>query len=354
MTTETDIDSAAIEEFLGQAVSDAAGAVSVLLAHIGDRLGLYRALADGSQVTPEELASRTDTHPRLVQEWLNNQAAGGYVDYDPGEGTFRLPAEHAAALAHETSPAMVHGLFDLVAAVYQSIDKEIDAFRTGTGLAWADHHSSLFTATERAFRPGYQAHLVREWIPALEGLHETLTAGARVADVGCGHGSSTVVMASAYPNSTFVGYDYHAPSLEAARAAADRAGVGARTKFELADAASITGPFDLIAFFDCWHDTADPVAVARAARRALADGGRVLMVEPSAADCVEDNFNPLGRFGYGISTLVCTPCSITDGGPGIGAQAGERRTGAIFSQAGFGTFRRAAETPLNIVYEARP
>ncbi len=353
-STAPPVEMAAVEAFVGQAVTDAAAAVSVLLTHIGDRLGLYRAMADGNPITVDELASRTDTNARLVQEWLHNQTAGGYVAHDPQAGTFRLPAEHAVALADDSSPAMVQGLFDLVAAVYQSIDKEIEAFRTGTGLAWADHHPSLFTATQRAFRPGYQAHLVQEWIPAIEGLHEKLAAGVRVADVGCGHGASTVVLATAYPNSTFVGYDYHAPSLEAARAAVQEAGVAERAEFRLGDATSVAGPFDLIAFFDCWHDTADPLGVAKAARGALAEGGRVLLVEPLAGDRLEDNCHPLGRFGYGISTLVCTPCSISDGGPGLGAQAGEARTREMFTEAGFGTLRRAAETPLNIVYEARP
>ncbi len=353
MTTSTELDMSAVEAFLGQAVSDAGAAVSVLLTHLGDRLGLYRAMADGVPVTAAELADRTGTHPRMVQEWLNNQAVGGYVVHEPEGDRFRLPAEHALALADESSPVMVQGLFDLVAAVYQGIDKETEAFRTGTGLAWRDHHQSLFDATERAFRPGYQAHLVQEWIPAVEGLHEKLTAGARVADVGCGHGASTVVLATAYPNSTFVGYDYHAPSLEAARASAEQAGVSERVDFRLAEATRISGPFDLIAYFDCWHDTADPLGAAQAARAALADGGHVLLVEPFANDRLEDNATPLGRFGYGISTLVCTPCSVSDGGPGLGAQAGERRTREVFTQAGFGTFRRAAETPLNIVYEAR-
>ena len=353
-TTATSVDMALVEAFLGQAVTDAAAAVSVLLTHLGDRLGLYQAMADGTPVTASELAASTGTNARLVQEWLSNQTAGGYVVHDPRADTFRLPAEHALALAHESSPAMVQGLFDLVAAVYQSIDKEVEAFRTGTGLAWADHHPSLFPATERAFRPGYQARLVQEWIPAFDGLHERLTDGARVADVGCGHGASTVVLASAYPNSTFVGYDYHAPSLEAARTAAQNAGVAERVEFRLRDATSVAGPFDLIAFFDCWHDTADPLGVAKATRQALTEGGRVLLVEPFAADHLEDNVSPLGRFGYGISTLVCTPCSISDGGPGLGAQAGEARTRELFREAGFGWFRRAAETPLNIVYEARP
>ena len=268
-------------------------------------------------------------------------------------GRSGLPPEHAFALANESSPALVQGLFDLVAAVYQSVDKEVDVFRTGTGLTWGEHHPRLFAATERSFRPGYQAHLVQEWIPALDGMHDKLTAGARVADVGCGHGASTIVLATAYPESSFVGYDYHAPSLEVARAAAAAAGVADRIDFLEADATEIAGPYDLIGFFDCWHDTADPLGVAQAARQALAPGGSVLAVEPFANDRLEDNINPLGRFGYGISTLVCAPCSISGGGPGLGAQAGEARTRAVFTDAGFGSFRRVAETPLNIVYEAR-
>ena len=247
----------------------------------------------------------------------------------------------------------MQGLFDMVAAFYACIDKEIDVFRFGTGLAWADQHADLFTATERSFRPGYQAHLVQEWIPALAGMPEKLDDGARVADVGCGHGAATVILATAYPNSTFVGYDYHAPSIDAARKSAARAGVTDRVSFEVADATEIGGPFDLIAFFDCWHDTANPLGAARAARNALAEGGSVLAVEPFAHDRLEDNLNPLGRFGYGVSTVVCTPCSISDGGPGLGAQAGEARTRELFAQAGFTSFRRAAQTSLNIVYEAR-
>ncbi len=352
--TPTPIIEPVLEAFLGQAVTDAAAAVSVLLSHLGDRLGLYAAMADSQPVTAGELAVRTSLNERLVTEWLSNQAAGGYVTYDPQTGRFRLPPEHAFALANESSPALVQGLFDLVAAVYQSIDKELAVFRTGTGLAWGDHHDELFTATERSFRPGYQALLVQEWIPALDGMHEKLTAGARVADVGCGHGTATIVLATAYPNSTFVGYDYHEPSIEVAAERAARAGVSDRVRFQLADAVSITGPYDLIAFFDCWHDTADPIGVARAARRALARGGAVLAVEPFANDRLEDNFSPLGRFGYGISTLACTPCSISDGGPGVGAQAGEARTRELFTEAGFNSFRRVGQTPMNLIYEARP
>lgn len=347
------LDEQALEAFLGQVVTDAGAAVSVLLTHLGDRLGLYAAMADSAPVTADELAGRTGTNPRLVHEWLCNQATGGYVSYESATGRFLLPPEHAFALADDASPALVQGLFDLVAAVYQSVDKELDVFRTGTGLTWRDHHPTLFEATERCFRPGYQAHLVSEWIPALDGVHDKLTAGARVADVGCGLGASTVIMADAYPNSRFVGYDYHAPSIHKARTTAARAGVTDRVRFEVADATDITGPYDLIAFFNCWHDTADPLGVARAAKRALAAGGSVLAVEPYANDRLEDSTDPLSRFGYGISTLVCTPCSISDGGPGLGAQAGEARTREMLLQAGFGSVRRAAETPLNIVYEAR-
>lgn len=347
------IDEAALEAFLGQTVSDAAAAVSVLLAHLGDRLGLYAAMADSEPVTAGELARRTGSNERLVSEWLSNQAAGGYVSHEPTSGEFRLPPEHAFALANESSPALIQGLFDLVAAVYQNIDKEIGVFRTGTGLAWAEHHRALFAATERSFRPEYQAHLVAEWIRALEGVHEKLTAGARVVDVGCGYGAATMMLAAAYPNSTFTGYDYHAPSIDAARQAAADAGVADKINFEVKEATEITGSYDLIAFFDCWHDTSDPLGVARAARQALAEGGSVLLVEPFANDRLEDNLNPMGRLSYGISTLVCTPCSISDGGPGLGAQAGEARTRELFTEAGFGSFRRAAETQQNIIYEAR-
>lgn len=345
------LDMEAVEGFLGRVITDAAAAVSVLLTHLGDGLGLYRAMADGSPVTAAELARRTGTHERLVQEWLCNQVAGGYVAAtDDG---FVLPPEHAFVLAEESSPALVQGLVDLVAAVYRSTDREREAIRTGEGLAWGDHDPRLFSATERCFAPGYRAHLVHEWIPAVEGLHEKLTAGARVADIGCGHGVTTVLLAQAYPRTTVVGYDYHEPSLRVARERAGEAGVTDRTEFRTAEATTLSGTYDLITFFDSWHDTADPLGVARAARSALAPGGVVLAVEPRAGDRLEDNLTPLGRFSYGISTLVCTPCSVSDGGPGLGAQAGEARTRELFGAAGFGSFRRVAETPLNLVYEAR-
>jgi SAM-dependent methyltransferase len=347
------IDQEKLEAFLGQAVTDAGAALSVLLTHLGDRLGLYRAMTDGRPTTAEQLAAKTGTHERMVREWLSNQAAGGYVEYDPASQTFRLPAEQAFVLADESSPALAQGLFQMVAAVYQNVDKEEAALQTGKGLTWGDHHTDLFEATERTFRPGYSAHLVAEWIPALRGIAERLESGGTVADVGCGFGSSTVIMAQAYPQSSFVGLDYHEPSIERARVAAKNAGVGDRIRFEVADATQLSGSYDLIAFFDCWHDTADPLGAATAARAALAAGGSVMVVEPLAADRLEDNFNPLGRFAYGASSLICTPCSVSDGGPGLGAQAGEARSRDLFVAAGFSSLERVTETPLNAVYEAR-
>ncbi|MDN5761882.1 MAG: class I SAM-dependent methyltransferase [Microlunatus sp.] len=354
MTTTPQIDSQALEAFLAQAVTDAAAAMSVLLSHIGDRLGLYRAMSDSEPVTSAELARRTDTNERLVHEWLSNQAVGGYVNFDPETERFRLPPEHALALAEENSPALIQGMFDMVAAVYQDIDKEVGVFRTGAGLTWPDNHHSVFEATERSFRPGYRANLVQQWIPAVAGLHAKLTAGAHVADVGCGYGTATTVLAEAYPASTFVGYDYHASSVDAARESAARQGVADRVTFEVADASEITGPYDLITFFDAWHDMSDPVGAAWAAREALGPDGAVLLIEPLSHDRLEDSFDPLGRFGYAVSTLICVPCSISGGGPGLGAQAGETRTRELFTEAGFTRFRRALETPLNLMYEARP
>lgn len=352
MTTMT-IDDQVLEEFLGHVISDAGAAVSTLLTHLGDRLGIYTALADGEAVSSAELAERTGTNPRLVREWLANQTAGGYVIHDADTDRFRLPPEHAMVLANEHSPVFAQGLFDMVVALFGSIDKEAEALRTGGGLAWADHVPELFAATARCFAPAYRANLVSTWIPALTGIQPRLEAGARVADVGCGHGVSTVLMATAFPRSRFVGYDYHEPSLEAARQAARRAGVEDRVRFEHADAAQVRGEFDLICLLDAWHDQADPVGVAAAARAALAPGGSVMLVEPYAGDSLAENSHPLGRFSYGVSTVVCTPCSTSHGGPGLGAQAGETRTRELFTAAGFTQFRRAAETPLNIVYEAR-
>lgn len=350
--TTTTPDMAEVERFLDSVVSDAGAAVSVLLTYLGDKLGLYAAMADGQEVTAAELARRTGTHERLVQEWLNNQAVGGYVEISGDR--FRLPLEHAIVLADEHSPVFVQGVTDMVEAVYRSSEKQLEVFRTGTGLAWGDQDEVLFGATERSFASGYEANLVQDWVPAIQGLAEVLESGAQVAEIGCGYGAASIVLAQAYPTSRFVGYDYHEPSIRVARERAQQAGAADRVEFRVADATALEGSYDLVAFFDCWHDTADPLGVARAARAALAPGGVVMLVEPYAEDTLEGNRTPLGRFTYGISTVVCTPCSVSDGGPGLGTLAGEARTRELFTAAGFGTFRRATQTPTNIVYEARP
>jgi SAM-dependent methyltransferase len=347
------VDEAKLEAFLGKVVTDAGSALSSLLVHIGDRLGLYKALADGKPATPAELAERTGTNERMIREWLSSQAAAGYVTYDPASGTFTLPVEHAAALADESSPALVQGFFQVIAAVYQSVDKAEEAFRTGKGLAWGDHHHGLFEGTERFFRPGYEANLVSAWIPALDGAQAKLEAGADVADVGCGHGASTIILAKAYPNSRFTGFDYHGPSIERARKLAAEEGVADRVTFEVADATSNPGTYDLIAFFDCLHDMADPSGAAEQAFKALKPDGTVLLVEPNANDRLEDNLDPRGVAFYSASALVCTPCSLDAGGPALGAQAGEARLRDVVTGAGFTKFRRATETPFNMVLEAK-
>lgn len=349
------IDEAKVEAFVGQVATDAGAAISSLLVFLGDKLGLYKALARLGATTPESLAKETGTNARLVREWLSNQAAGGYVTYDAKTQTFTLPAEHALVLADEESPVMLAGFFQAIIAAYLGVDKAETALRTGKGLSWGDHHHELFAGTARFFKPGYAAHLVQEWIPSIPGLHEKLTAGARVADIGCGYGHSTIILAKAYPASTFVGIDYHAPSIEAARKAAAEEGVADRVSFEVGAAEGLApNGYDVVTFFDCWHDMRDPSGAAKATKHALKPDGIVLAIEPFANDKLEDNLNVVGRVFYGASTVICTPCSLADGGPGLGAQAGEARSKAIWSDAGFRTFRRATETPFNIVYEARP
>ena len=327
--------------------------MSAALVVIGDRLGLYRAMGDGQPVTPEELAERTGTDPRYVREWLSNQAAGGYVTY--ADGRFRLTPEQSFALAQEGSPAFVPGAFQVATALIKDEPKITDAFRTGAGVGWHEHNHDLFAGTERFFRPGYSANLVSAWIPALEGVEAKLETGARVADVGCGHGASTVLMAQAYPRSEFVGFDYHAGSIEHARRAAAEAGVDGRVEFEVASAKQFPGSdYDLVAMFDCLHDMGDPVGAASHVLRTLADGGTWMIVEPYAGDRLEDNLNPVGRVYYGASTLVCTPASRDqEVGLALGAQAGEARLREVITAGGFTRVRRAAETPFNIVLEAR-
>jgi SAM-dependent methyltransferase len=323
---------------------------------IGDRLGLYRAMADGAPVTAEELASRTDTDARYVREWLSNQAAGGYVTYDAGSERFSLSPEQSFALAKEGSPAFIPGAFYLATSLIKDEPKITEAFKSGEGVGWHEHNHDLFSGTERFFRPGYAANLVSSWIPALDGVAEKLTAGALVGDIGCGHGASTLIMAEAYPNSEFVGFDYHPGSIEHARAAATAAGVADRVSFEVAAAKEYPGDgYDFVAMFDCLHDMGDPTGAAAHVLKTLADDGTWMIVEPFANDRLEDNLNPVGRVFYGASTLVCTPASRDqEVGLALGAQAGERRLREVVTNGGFTRVRRATETPFNLVLEARP
>jgi 2-polyprenyl-3-methyl-5-hydroxy-6-metoxy-1,4-benzoquinol methylase len=355
MTTNT-IDEKKLNEFMGRAVGDIGAALSAALVLIGDELGLYKAMATLGPVTPAELASRTETTERYVREWLNNQAAGGYVSYDAASARYTLPPEQALALADETSPAFLPGAFQIIAAAMRGEPRIANAFRTGGGIEWSDQDPILFEGTERFFRPGYIGNLTTAWIPALDGVEAKLKRGARVADVGCGHGASTILMARTYPQSQFVGFDYHEASIETARRRAREAGVGDRVRFEVASAQDFAGQgYDLVACFDCLHDMADPVGAARHVRQALAPDGTWLLVEPFANDRVEENLNPVGRVFYGASTMFCVPCSLAGHGPALGAQAGEARLREIVAQGGgFTRFRRATETPFNLVLEARP
>lgn len=348
------MDEAKLEQFMGQIAGDAGAALGWQLAYMGDRLGIWKAMAGAGPLSAAQVAEAAGLNERLTLEWLSAQAAGGYVTYDAASGTFALPDEQAMVLADETSPVFLGGFIQALASVGRDIDKAIDAMRTGRGFGWGDHHSDLFEGTERFFKPAYAAHLIDEWLPQVDGAIQKLTAGARVADVGCGHGSSTILMAKSFPNSTFVGYDFHQASIERARKAAADEGVADRVTFEVARAEDLpAGNFDLIGYFDCLHDMSDPQGAVTAAKRALASDGIVFLVEPYAADNLADNLNPVGRIYYGASTVVCTPSSLSEGGPGLGAQAGEARVKALFDAAGFGTFRRATETPFNIVYQAR-
>jgi SAM-dependent methyltransferase len=355
-TTTSAIDEAKLNEFMGRFVGDLGAALSAALVVIGDRLGLYRAMADGEPLSADELAERTDTDARYVREWLSNQAAGGYVTYHPDQNAFSLTPEQSLALAQEGSPAFVPGAFQLATALTKDEEKIAGAFRERTGVGWHEHHHDLFQGTERFFRPGYAANLVSSWIPALDGVDAKLEAGALVADVGCGHGASTILLAQAFPESEFVGFDYHDASIESARAAASEAGLDGRVSFEVAAAKEYPGDgYDLVAMFDCLHDMGDPEGASAHVLSTLAKDGTWMIVEPYAGDRLEDNLNPVGRVFYGASTLVCTPASRDqEVGLALGAQAGEARLRDVVTGGGFTRFRRAAETPFNIVLEARP
>jgi SAM-dependent methyltransferase len=352
----TPLDEAKLEAFVGQAVADMGAAISGLLLHMGDRLGLYKAMAGAGPMTPASLAARTGTSERYVKEWLGNQAAGGYVTYDPVGATFELPPEQAMVLADEDSPVFLSGAFEAIASCYADHDRFVDAFQTGAGVGWHEHDGRLFSGVLRLFRPGYTAYLVSEWLPALDGVTDKLEAGASVADVGCGLGASTIIMAQAFGRSTFLGVDNHEASIAGARKAAAEAGVAQRTRFEVASADELPGVgYDLVCLFDCLHDMGDPVGAARRIRQALAPDGTLLLVEPMAGDGLEDNLNPVGRTFYGLSTVICTPGSLAqEVGLGLGAQAGEKRLAEVLAEAGFSQVRRATQTPFNLILEARP
>jgi len=349
------IDPQRLDAFVGRFVQDLGAVLHAATVLLGDKLGLYKAMADGAPVTPEELAQRTNTDARYVREWLSAQASSGYVEYDPASTRFRLPEEQAFALTNEWNPLFIPGGLQIAASAIKDEAPILEAFRTGRGVGWHEHCADLFAGTERFFRPGYIASLTSAWLPALDGVQAKLERGARVADVGCGHGSSTIVMARAFPNSTFVGFDYHAPSIEAANRAAASGGVASRVSFQVASAKEFPGRgYDLVTFFDCLHDMGDPVGAARHVRETLAQDGTFMIVEPFANDRLEDNLNPIGRIFYSASTFVCTPASRSqEVGLALGAQAGESRIGKVVSEAGFTRFRRAAETPFNLVLEAR-
>jgi SAM-dependent methyltransferase len=349
-------DQAKLNEFMGKILNDMGAAASAALVLIGDKLGLYAALAEAGPLTATELAERTETTERYVREWLAAQAAAGYIQYQPETDRYSMTPEQALVLADESSPTFMAGGFDLLAAMFKDEPKIRDAFLTGRGVGWHEHSPCLFCGTERFFRSGYSAHLVNEWLPALAGVREKLERGAKVADVGCGHGASTILMANAFPRSTFIGFDYHGPSVERARAASKEAGVESRCKFEVADAKTYPGNgYDLVAFFDCLHDMGDPAGAARHVRQSLDADGTWLLVEPFAADTVQGNLNPVGRLYYSASTMICVPASLSqEVGLALGAQAGEARLRQVVTAGGFSRFRRATETPFNLVLEARP
>ena len=351
-----EVDGDKLMQFVFRAVDEVGATLNAALVVMGDKLGLYRALAGNGGLTPAELAERTGTAERYVREWLNAQAAGGYVEYDPDSGRYTLPPEQTVALTDSSSPAYLPGFFQIALGSVIDSPKILDVARSGAGFGWHEHVHDVHEGCERFFRPGYNAHLVGEWLPALEGVVEKLERGARVADVGCGHGASTILMAQAFPNSTFVGSDYHAGSIETARARAQEAGVADRVQFVVEPAAAYAGSgYDLVTTFDCLHDMGDPVGASRHVLGTLKPDGTWMIVEPYAGDRVEDNLNPVGRAYYSFSTLLCTPASLSqEVGLALGAQAGEARIRDVVRAGGFTRFRRAAETPFNLVFEARP
>lgn len=345
-----------MNELLGKFLGDFGGTLHSAMAVIGDRLGLYKAMAEAGPVTPDELAARTNTTERYVREWLASQAAGGYVSYDAATRRFFLTEEQAFALTDENGPVFLPGAFELALAAVKAEPRIANAFQTGEGVGWHEHDPNLFRGTERFFRPGYAANLIDAWIPALEGVEQKLKSGAKVADVGCGHGASTILMAQAYPKSEFIGFDYHQGSIDQARKKASDAGLSDRVQFEVATAKNYPGKdYDFVAVFDALHDMGDPVGAATHVLSTIKSEACWMIVEPFANDKIEENLNPIGRIFYSASTLLCTPASRSqEVGLGLGAQAGEARIRDVVTEGGFKRFRRATQTPFNLVFEARP
>ena len=350
-----DVDESKLEQLQGKVITDVAGSMGLLMAYMGDQLDLYSALAEICPATSQELAESTGMRERYVREWLSANAAGGYIEYDPASQNFSMTPEQAVIFSAEGHPDCMQGFFQAVVSAYADESKAIGAFRTGEGVPWGDHSECLFCGTERFFRPMYAAKLIESWIPALDGVIGKLESGAKVADVGCGHGSSTIIMAQAFPNSTFHGFDFHEPSIEHARERARAAGVAKNTIFEVTTAKEYPGRnYDLVAIFDALHDMGDPVGASKHVASTLAEGGTLMLVEPFAGDNLEDNSHPLGQIFYSFSTTVCVPNSLSqEVGLALGAQAGEKRLTEVLNDGGFGHVRRAAETPTNMVLEAR-
>jgi SAM-dependent methyltransferase len=349
------VDEAKLQKFMEKMVGDLGAAMGAALVIVGDKLGLYKAMAGAGAISSADLATKTATDERYVREWLAAQAAAGYIEYDSASQRFTLPPEQELVFAVEGSPVFMPGAFEIIASILRDEPKIAEAFKSGRGVGWHEHDPSLFSGTERFFRPGYAVHLVDEWLPALEGVRDRLERGIEVADVGCGHGSSTILMAKAFPKSKFVGFDYHQPSLDRAAAAAKEAGV-TNVRFERALAKEYPGKnYGLVAFFDCLHDMGDPVGASAHVRQTLAPDGTWMIVEPFAGDSVQENLNPIGRTFYSASTMICTPASRSqEVGLALGTQAGEKRLREVVTAGGFTRFRRAAQTPFNLVLEARP
>jgi SAM-dependent methyltransferase len=350
------VDEAKLNQFIGQILGDLGGALSVPMVRMGDRLGLYKALHEDGPMTAGELAAKTKIAERYAREWLSHQAASGYLTYDAATGKFTLPPEQAMVFAEPDSPVFLQGAFDMAVAMMENQPLVEPAFRTGRGVGWGNQAQCMFCTVARFFRPGYHNNLVASWLPALEGVVAKLDRGAMVADVGCGHGVSTAIMAKAFPKSTFIGYDFHPSSIEAAEAHAAQHGLTGNTRFEVATAQDFPGKnFDLVTCFDCLHDMGDPLSAARHVRQALKPDGSWMIVEPAAADRLEDNINPISRMYYAGSTMICIPTSLDQPvGAALGAQAGFAKLSSVINEGGFGQIRKATETPFNMILEARP